>query len=183
MTKLIIGGALIIIGAVLAVWGYNAHKPATDVGVICTADAMLCPDGSYVSRHGPNCEFNACPVATSTGSGGNTGGGGGILPYNSGVRGSVQLGPTCPVERIPPEPQCAPKPYSTLISIYRKGSSYVFINTKSDANGHFEASMPPGEYTVAADGGNTLPRCSPVSLVVEPNLYASTTIYCDTGIR
>lgn len=40
-------------------------------------------------------------------------GGAGILPYNSGVRGAVVLGPTCPAERIPPDPTCAPKPYAT----------------------------------------------------------------------
>lgn len=30
-------------------------------GTMCTMDAMLCPDGSYVGRSGPNCEFTACP--------------------------------------------------------------------------------------------------------------------------
>lgn len=34
-------------------------------GVVCTADAMQCPDGSYVGRTGPNCEF-VCPRATSS---------------------------------------------------------------------------------------------------------------------
>ncbi len=29
--------------------------------VACTADAKQCPDGSYVGRTGPNCEFTACP--------------------------------------------------------------------------------------------------------------------------
>jgi len=29
--------------------------------VACTQEAKLCPDGSYVSREGPNCEFSACP--------------------------------------------------------------------------------------------------------------------------
>ena len=27
---------------------------------ICTTDAKQCPDGSYVGRTGPNCEFAAC---------------------------------------------------------------------------------------------------------------------------
>ena len=31
------------------------------VGVACTMEAKSCPDGSYVSRHGPKCEFDACP--------------------------------------------------------------------------------------------------------------------------
>ncbi|GEM_PF-3333106 len=28
---------------------------------VCTQDAKLCPDGSYVGRTGPNCEFASCP--------------------------------------------------------------------------------------------------------------------------
>jgi hypothetical protein len=35
------------------------------VEVMCTADAMQCPDGSYVGRTGPNCQF-VCPVATTS---------------------------------------------------------------------------------------------------------------------
>ncbi|MDP3772506.1 MAG: hypothetical protein Q8Q94_04020 [bacterium] len=30
-------------------------------GVVCTQDAKQCPDGSYVSREGPICEFMTCP--------------------------------------------------------------------------------------------------------------------------
>jgi hypothetical protein len=32
--------------------------------VFCTAEAQLCPDGSYVGRTGPNCEFAACPATS-----------------------------------------------------------------------------------------------------------------------
>jgi hypothetical protein len=28
----------------------------------CTQEAKLCPDGSYVGRTGPNCEFAPCPT-------------------------------------------------------------------------------------------------------------------------
>lgn len=30
-------------------------------GVVCTQEAKQCPDGSYVGRSGPQCEFAACP--------------------------------------------------------------------------------------------------------------------------
>lgn len=51
-------------------------NPKSEI-VTCTMEAKLCPDGSYVGRSGPNCEFHcpaealceggtACPVATST---------------------------------------------------------------------------------------------------------------------
>jgi len=33
--------------------------------VPCTMEAKLCPDGSYVGRVGPNCEFASCPAASS----------------------------------------------------------------------------------------------------------------------
>ncbi|MFA5186250.1 MAG: hypothetical protein WC551_07215 [Patescibacteria group bacterium] len=29
--------------------------------IACTMEAKQCPDGSYVGRSGPNCEFAACP--------------------------------------------------------------------------------------------------------------------------
>ena len=28
---------------------------------VCTQESMMCPDGSYVGRTGPNCEFAPCP--------------------------------------------------------------------------------------------------------------------------
>ncbi|MDP2950756.1 MAG: hypothetical protein Q8N55_00050 [bacterium] len=32
--------------------------------VACAQDAKQCPDGSYVSRTGPNCEFASCPATS-----------------------------------------------------------------------------------------------------------------------
>jgi hypothetical protein len=33
----------------------------------CTMEAMICPDGSAVSRTGPDCSFPACPSAPAGG--------------------------------------------------------------------------------------------------------------------
>lgn len=42
------------------------YSPAPEEeGVFCTLDAKLCPDGSYVGRTPPNCEFAPCPGETS----------------------------------------------------------------------------------------------------------------------
>jgi hypothetical protein len=38
--------------------GGKANNPEP---VFCTQEAKLCPDGSYVGRIGPNCEFAVCP--------------------------------------------------------------------------------------------------------------------------
>jgi len=41
-------------------------QPIPGEQVACTMEAKLCPDGSYVGRSGPRCEFAECPgVATS----------------------------------------------------------------------------------------------------------------------
>lgn len=65
---------IIVIAIVLVVGGLayaftRPTPPAVTDGnqVACTMDAKMCPDGSYVGRTGPNCEFAACPSGeTST---------------------------------------------------------------------------------------------------------------------
>lgn len=42
-------------------WQQYRTLPAPEP-VFCTQDAKQCPDGSYVGRTGPNCEFAVCPV-------------------------------------------------------------------------------------------------------------------------
>lgn len=59
---LVVVVGLVLIGAV-----YIFIKPSLapiDGGgqVACTADAKQCPDGSYVGRTGPKCEFTPCPT-------------------------------------------------------------------------------------------------------------------------
>jgi Immunoglobulin-like domain of bacterial spore germination len=45
---------------------FNTPAPVSETGkeVMCTMDAMQCPDGSFVGRTGPKCEF-VCPTAPS----------------------------------------------------------------------------------------------------------------------
>jgi len=170
---------LVIIGG--AAFYFTQYKESM-MPVACTAEAMQCPDGSYVGRSGPNCQF-VCPTATTTAT--STGGtaGGGILPYHSGIRGTVMAGPTCPVEKNPPDPACADKPLATTVAVFRKGNPVTpFAITKSDASGAFEFSIPPGDYVVGADE-SALPRCTQTPATVGPNGYTTITVECDTGIR
>jgi hypothetical protein len=58
-----------VIGGLLYIYNPQPaeYKKPDQEQVVCTMDAKLCPDGSYVGRSGPNCEF-ICPEqpATST---------------------------------------------------------------------------------------------------------------------
>lgn len=55
-------GVVLLVGVSLLVWTQYSQKPQPiPQEVFCTADVKQCPDGSYVGRTGPNCEFTKCP--------------------------------------------------------------------------------------------------------------------------
>ncbi len=194
-----IGKILVAVGA-LAVLGFGVYWYEDEIKgypapweqgtgpVACTQEAMQCPDGSYVGRTGPHCEF-ICPTASSTTGSTSTGtgqsGGGSFAEYHSGIKGTVSAGPTCPVERTPPDPACADKPVATNVWISRKGTpSQVFATTASDKAGNFQISLPPGEYVIqAGSSGTPFPRCANAAATVGPTGYTSVAVSCDTGIR
>ena len=49
--------------------GFIYFKNRSTEPVACTMEAKLCPDGSYVSRQGPSCEFTKCPDIVKSESG------------------------------------------------------------------------------------------------------------------
>ncbi len=108
------------------------------------------------------------------------------LPGNGTVVGRVVLGPVCPVEHIPPDPACAPRPYKTSIYVWSvtTGSTYKRVNT--DTSGSFKLSLIPGNYSIAVTSpanGSPYPRCTPIDVSVKAKAVQNVTINCDTGIR
>jgi hypothetical protein len=56
-----------IVGGILYIYNPTPTEVGdTSGGVVCTMEAKLCPDGSYVGRSGPNCEFAPCPIPPGT---------------------------------------------------------------------------------------------------------------------
>ncbi|MBI2595990.1 hypothetical protein HYW46_04635 [Candidatus Daviesbacteria bacterium] len=45
---------------------YPTPSKSPELGRVCAQDARLCPDGSYVKRTGPKCEFAVCPGSPTT---------------------------------------------------------------------------------------------------------------------
>lgn len=106
------------------------------------------------------------------------------LKTNSGITGSVTIGPTCPVERIPPEPSCADKPYQTTLVIAstiigRNGGVLV----QTDAKGHFTKELLPGTYTIRAASERTPPTLAPVTVTVKEGAWTNVDLSFDSGIR
>lgn len=163
---------LILLGAFVAI-NYDKKQVVAPVPntVACTMDAMQCPDGSYVGRTGPDCQF-VCPnkasvpptVATGT------------------VKGAIGLSPACGVMMDPPDPNCLFRGYETTISL--TNSSGKIYKTNSGADGKYSIKLPIGNYKLQVKGGEVLPRCpDPEDIVVNTNQTLTKNIDCESGIR
>lgn len=58
----IVFGALLVVGISVFAWYQFLKNPAE---VFCTMEAKQCPDGSFVGRTGPDCEFAECQANKS----------------------------------------------------------------------------------------------------------------------
>jgi len=57
-----IGFALVLVVGGFFVYQSTRTAQQEQQPVACTMEAMQCPNGSYVGRTGPNCEFADCPA-------------------------------------------------------------------------------------------------------------------------
>ena len=99
------------------------------------------------------------------------------------VKGTVMLSPTCPVETVPPEPNCAPKPYQGKIRIFEIPSGNLVENTDSAIDGTFSVRLAPGHYEFHPVGGSPYPTCASETVSVVREMVTQVELSCDTGIR
>ncbi len=163
---------ILIVGGAFILWPKIGNAPAKDSGsVVCTMEAKICPDGSAVGRAGPKCEFAKCPEVSP------------LPTLSATVKGSVKLSPVCPVERMPPDPACAPKPYQTKIEVFLADGTELVKTVESDSNGNFSFALPYGDYNVQAGSGKVYPRCEAILVSLKTATPPLISISCDTGIR
>lgn len=210
MRTLLITLAVLVVlaGAVSYFWGAGSVPGGGGAGIACTMEAKLCPDGSYVGRTGPNCEFTPCP-------------GGSREPVycaqdvrecadgtfvrrvpptcefaecpfvprgNGTLEGTMTIGPICPVETYPPDPRCKPsaETYAARkVYVWAANRSRIIATLTPDANGRFSVLLPAGEYIVdvahqPGPGGAT---GVPKTVVIAEGQTVSISIDIDTGIR
>ena len=106
-------------------------------------------------------------------------------PPASGIKGTVLLGPTCPVESSPgandPVP-CVTSYAATLVVLDDEGVKVATITTGDD--GKFQVDLAPGDYVVTPENGtDTYPIAQPQSVTVASGVYTDIEVNYDTGIR
>ena len=103
-----------------------------------------------------------------------------------GISGFIHTGPTCPVERMPPDPNCADRPYANAkVVIRNKANGAVASQSASDLKGNFRAALAPGAYAieVSSPTGSPLPFCETKEAEVKTGAFTSVDVSCDSGIR
>ena len=92
--------------------------------------------------------------------------------------------PVCPVERIPPDPQCAPRPGAADIQLVLPNGT-VAAQARAGSDGQFSMVVAPGPYAVRASAPAPGPGkgCQVDEVTVVAVAVATVVVRCDTGIR
>jgi hypothetical protein len=103
------------------------------------------------------------------------------------LKGVIDIGPLCPVERVPPDPACLPtaetyKAYPVVIK--SSDGSRVVKEITPGLDGKYTIIIPDGEYLLVLNkqmlaGGSNLPA----SITISSGVITSFDINIDTGIR
>ena len=104
----------------------------------------------------------------------------------SGIKGTVILGPTCPVsggtESFNPVPEACLTPYAAQMVVL-DDENKVVAHISSGSDGTFQVDVAPGDYVVTPATTDSYPIAQPVSVTVVPGQYVTIQINYDTGIR
>jgi hypothetical protein len=100
----------------------------------------------------------------------------------TGATGYAHVGPTCPVERMPPDPACADRPWSGAFVVESASGSRVAYFA-SGADGRFSVELPPGDYHVRLRDADRLPSLAPVAFSVRADAWTTLDLALDSGIR
>jgi hypothetical protein len=132
----------------------------------------VAPDGGVrvVNETGPPVPHDAWPSPDGAG--------------ETGIRGVALAGPVCPVETVPPDPNCAPRPVTGAVIIVRDGSGAEVARATAGPDGGFFVPLEPGPYTLEplpVEGFMGTPAMVEVS--VRDGESAEIQLDYDTGIR
>lgn len=99
---------------------------------------------------------------------------------DSGLRGQVLYGPTCPVQR--PGQTCE-RPYQATVVVTHAGARGVIARVGTSANGRFTVRLRAGRYLVKATSRTGYLRSWSRVLSVTAHHFTGLTIRFDSGIR
>jgi hypothetical protein len=130
------------------------------------------PDGvvSVVSESGPPVPADAWPSPIGAG--------------RTGIGGLALAGPVCPVETVPPDPGCAPRPVVGAEIVMRDSAGSEVARTTTGADGSFFVELPAGDYRLEPQSVEGLMgTAGALEVSVVGGVAAQVQLDYDTGIR
>jgi hypothetical protein len=107
------------------------------------------------------------------------------VPAATGVRGTVSAGPTCPIERNPPDPACAPRLIAGAVLVVTDAGGTEVARATSAEDGTFSIELGPGAYRLTAQPFEGLMGTpEPIDFAVDAGgPMTELQVSYDTGIR
>jgi hypothetical protein len=107
----------------------------------------------------------------------------GSSSIQTGIHGAATAGPFCPVERVPPDAGCAPRPVIGAAVVIRDPHGKQVAQVHTGPDGTFLVAVPAGTYTVTAEETAGIMRAPGPQSVTVTDGVASVDLVYDTGIR
>jgi hypothetical protein len=127
-------------------------------------------DVTVLSETGPPVPSAAWPSPVGTG--------------KTGIEGVALAGPVCPVETVPPDPACAPRPVGGAELVIRDRAGSEVVRAVTAADGTFFAELPAGEYVVEPQPvEGFMGTAGAVEVIVGDGAAVHVQLDYDTGIR
>jgi hypothetical protein len=101
-------------------------------------------------------------------------------PLDSGIQGTVLLGPTCPVEQAGQSPCVTPYPGVLVIT---DTDEHQVARITAGGDGRFRLALAPGDYVILPEPGDPFPQAQPIDVTVVPGQFADVQVNYDSGIR
>jgi hypothetical protein len=107
-----------------------------------------------------------------------------VAGRRTGVEGTATAGPVCPVETVPPDPGCTPRPVAGAVLLVRDGSGKEVARATTAADGTFFVALAPGGYVMEPQAvTGLLGTAGPQGVTVNDGVASNLDVAYDTGIR
>jgi hypothetical protein len=105
-------------------------------------------------------------------------------PPGTGLSITAAAGPTCPVERIPPDPACAPRPVAGASIVVKDADGTTVATVVTDAIGAASVALPAGTYVVEPQpAAGLMGTAESQDVMVADGVMTPVLLAYDTGIR
>jgi hypothetical protein len=99
---------------------------------------------------------------------------------DSGIEGTVLLGPTCAVQTV--EHPCPDRPLAADVVVSTSEGKEV-TSVRSGPDGKFRVGLRPGAYVLTVSNPKGIQFAKPVSVTVPARGFVHVTVSVDSGIR